>query len=470
MPWHPPAGLYAFPPPFLLLMCVAATASLADDLVSGVFLLVAEMLAIFGSAADVALERHSRSRVLAMAAERGVGERTELRLNHVPTYVLTARLVRFLGQALLVVGIAFLAFREDLEWGMVEDGPPWGTFAWVLLVLFLVTFLINDVLVRLFMARRPNRVLLASLPYLDALRWILAPLRVPLVFLVRLLFRVNLDADAPSAREEILETVEEGEREGSFTAEEADMIGSIIEMDSSLVKDVLTPRADMVMLQAGESLDDAVTVVRGEGYSRVPVFEKDRDDVTGVLYAHDLLEHWHRDDTEDVAVRDIMRTPFFVPENKPLNDLLREMRARKVHLAVVLDEFNGTEGLVTIEDLLEEIVGEIEDEYDEDDDLPTPSKEALAAGTLEVEGRMGLEDLNEHLDVALPIEEDCETLGGLVFHRLGRVPVPGDRVEADGVLITVVEADERMARKLRVQVFARDGETEDEPAPPPSAV
>jgi len=459
MPWHPPGGLFAFPPPLILLTCAAALASLADDLASAAVLVVAEALAVFGSAADVALERHSRSRVLGLAGERGrpYADTVEGRLVHIPTYVLTARLVRFLGQALLVVGIAYIAFRDDLETGLVQDGLPWGTFAWVLLLLFVLTFLINDVLVRLLMARRPNRVLLACLPYLERLRWLLAPLRIPLVLIVRILFRINLDAQAPSAREEILETVEEGEREGSFTAEEADMIESIIEMDSSLVRDVLTPRADMVMIQADASLDDAVLVVRGNGYSRVPVYDRDRDDVVGVLYAHDLLDHWQRPDTARRTVRQLMHKPLFVPESKPLNDLLREMRARKVHLAVVLDEFNGTEGLVTIEDLLEEIVGEIEDEYDAEDE-PGPSPADVEAGSFEVEGRMALEDLNEHLSFDLPIEDDFETVGGIVFHRLGKVPAPGDQVEIDAVRITVLEADERTAQRLRVDVLSPPAE------------
>ncbi len=472
MPWHPPAGLLGIAPLplFVLLGASVTTATVADNIAGIALLIVAEFLAVFGSAADVALERHSRSRVLGVAEKRGNLARVERRLELVPTYVVTARLTRFLGQALLVVGIVLLAFQDDLARGIYSDGLPWATIAWVLLVLFAVTFVINDVIVRLATARRPNRMLLACFPYLEAFRWLFAPLRWPLVLIVRLVFRINLDAHAPSAREEILETVEEGEREGSFTPEEADMIESIIEMDSSLAKDVLTPRADMVMLQADDDLDAAIRCVRGEGYSRVPVYDKDKDDVVGVLYAHDLLEHWNNDGVGELTVRDLMRKPFFVPENKPLNDLMHEMRARQVHLAIVLDEFNGTEGLVTIEDLLEEIVGEIEDEFDDPEVEPVPTREALEAGRLEVEARMPLEDLNEHLGTSLPIEEDFETIGGLVFHRLGKVPTTGDQIEADGIRITVIEADKRTARRLRIEVGpgARDAEEDEASSPSPA--
>lgn len=466
MPWHPPLGssdgqrrrlhLRSVVPPVLILAAGTATAVGLAEVATIAYLILAEALAVFGSAAGVALEHHSRSRVLALADTKERRDQTERRLTHLPTLELTARLVHFLGHALLVTGITYLAFRSDLA----DDAAtiPWGTFGIVLLLLFGLAFLVNGVVVRLVVARRPNMALLAALPYLDVLRVVTWPLRMPLVLIVRLLFRVDLDAPAPSPREEILETVEEGEREGSFTPEEADMIESIIEMETSLVKDVLTPRADIVMLQANATLDDAVKVAWNEGYSRVPVYGRDRDDVIGVLYSHDLLAHWRPDaggdDTPRPSVRELMRTPFFVPENKPLNDLMREMRARKVHMAIVLDEFNGTEGLVTIEDLLEEIVGEIEDEYDEPENAAAPSEAEKAAGIFRCEGRVPIEEANERYEIALPIEEDFETLGGLVFHRLGKVPEPGDKLEIDNVIITVVEADERAARSLLVRVLA----------------
>ena len=238
MPRKPPGGLYAFATPAF---CLLATATLTADitglasvvatLVAAGYLIFAEILAVIGTSTEVALERHSRSRVLALAEQVGDAERAERLLEHVPTYEVTARLVRFLGNAMLMIGIAYLSLSGRLEDGAIEtDGVPWGRFGLILLLLFGILFLLNDVLVRLIVARKPNRVLLASLGLLDVLRFALAPLRYPLVLLVRVIFRVDLDATAPSAREEILETVEEGEREGSFTPEEADMIESIIEM------------------------------------------------------------------------------------------------------------------------------------------------------------------------------------------------------------------------------------------------
>jgi putative hemolysin len=451
-----------FTAPALLILIADAThlAASPGGLVAAAFLLVAETLAVIGISTEVALERHSRSRVLALSDAEESFARTERLLVHVPTYEVTARLVRFLGNTLLMIGIAYVVLEGKLDTVHPEEaGVPWGRFGLLLALLFLVMFLINDVLVRLAVARRPNKTMLAALPLLEVLRYVLAPLRLPMVWLVRLIFRINLGAPAPSAREEILETVEEGEREGSFTAEEADMIESIIEMETTVVRDVQTPRVDMVMLQVDTPLDEAVVFVNEEGCSRIPVYEKDRDDVVGVLYARDLLGHWRRDGVpgkKDRTVRAVMRKPFFVPENKPLNDLMKEMRSRKVHLAVVLDEFNGTSGLVTIEDLLEEIVGEIEDEYDAEEDAGT---EQIGAGRFRVEGRTPIEELNSHLDVDMPIEDDFETVAGLVFDRLGKVPEPGEQVTCGPVIITVIEADERTAQTLEVEVIT----------PPPAA-
>ncbi len=472
MPWNPPGGHRAVALPALvfpaLFLIGLPLASLAADIGLAVYLIAAEMLAAFGSASEVALERHSRSRVMDMAKRREVTAWAEARLKRVPSYVVTARLARFLGHALLVVGIAWLVFRGHFTSGHTETGElPWGALGIVMAVVFCVTFLLNDVVIRLAVARRPNRSLLACFRTLEVLRVLFTPLRMPLVWFCKLLFRVNLDAAAPSAREELLETVEEGEREGSVTPEEADMIESIIGMDDSLVKDVLIPRPDIVMIASDKTLIEALAVVKEEGYSRLPVYGKDRDDVIGVLYTHDLLHALHPAEppTEDpgkASVTTLMRKPFFVPENKPISDLLREMRARKVHLAIVLDEFNGTEGLVTIEDLLEEIVGEIEDEYDEPDAEGTP--EQLAQGTLKVDGRTPIEEVNDRLAVALPVEDDFETMSGLVFHHLGRIPAVGDQIDLDGVVLTVLDADERTVQSLKVELLQTGPEESEEPA------
>jgi len=464
--WKPPGDRFPVAPIVFVPFAgawIAGILSAVDLTALGLvaYFIAAEALAVFGTLTEVALDRFSRATLLELADEAESRERVERFLEREGAHLLTARLLRFLGNALLVVGIAFVALGGDLR----DAGAtmiPWGTVLTVLAISFALTFLINDVLVRLAAARKPDQLLLRLVPGLALAGHILVPLRLPLIWIVRVIFRVRLDGAGLSTREEVLETVEEGEREGSLSKTEADMIESIMDLDQSTVRDVMTPRADIIAVQADATLAEAVRTINDEGVSRVPIYGEDRDDVIGVLYARDLIAYWKPDEpngTNPAKLRDLMRKPFFVPENKPVNDLLAEMRARKVHLAVVLDEFNGTTGLITIEDVLEEIVGEIHDEYDdvEEEAATTATAEELASGTMDVDGRTPIEDVNKALSVELPVEDDFETMGGLVFNRLGAVPRVGDTVHLDEVALTVLEADERTVKKLKVQVSGRAG-------------
>lgn len=411
-------------------------------------LVLGEVLAALGTALEAALEHHSRTGVLLLAEERSAREAIAARLGRTPSYLVTARLARSLGTVLLLLALTAGFLRAS--------GPGEAAGAAALLGAlatgFAVSFLLNDLLVRVLSERAADRVLLAALPAAALLHLLLAPVRWPVVALVRVLFGVRLDEAPPDARAEILETVGEAEREGRFTPEEAAMVESIMGLHRRTVGDLLVPRADVVMIQADTPLPEAVRILDEEGYSRIPVYGRDRDDVVGVLYARDLLTRWPGGAEAPAApatVRELMRPAYFVPLGKLASDLLQEMRRRKTHFAVVLDEFNGTAGIVSIEDLLEQIVGQIQDEYDEED-LDAPAPRPRGDGTLEIEGRTPIEDLNRLYDLELPLEEDFETVGGLVFHRLGRVPVAGDQVQVGRARLTVIEADDRTARRLEL--------------------
>jgi CBS domain containing-hemolysin-like protein len=429
---------------------VLPVASLAADLTFAAFFLFAEAVVVWCTFCQEALDRHSRADLVGAVPE---AERPALleRLGHAGAYELSVRLLRFAGSALLVAGIAFLVLRGRLA--AIQDPVdgrvpfPWGPLGATLAITFVVHFLLNEVVLRLLARRRPEAFLLRALPGLEVLRVVTLPVRFPLVWAVERLFRVRLQDGGTTARDEVLESVEEAEREGTFSAGEAEMIESIMELDLTLVTDVMTPRGDIAMIEADAALDDALAFVVEDGHSRIPVYGNDRDDVLGVLYAHDLLRH-ARQDAAALRVRDVMRPPFFVPENKPVNDLLAEMRARKVHMAIVLNEFGGTSGLATIEDILEEIVGEIEDEYDE----AAPAPPRAENGTLVVDGRTTVEEVNKALRVALPVHDDFETVGGLVFHELGKVPRCGDQLTVGNVAMTVTDADERTVKQLKLVV------------------
>lgn len=222
---------------------------------------------------------------------------------------------------------------------------------------------------------------------------------------------------------------------------ERELISSVLDFTDTIVREVMTPRTDMVAVMGGDSTDKALDLVLAAGRSRIPVIGDGSDDVLGVLYARDLLRLMD-DEAEAVPARDIMRPAYFVPETKRVPELLRDMQANQIHLAMVVDEFGGTAGLVTIEDLLEEIVGEIADEYDEEEPLVTKTEE----GDFLVDGRLGVDELGEIIGVDLP-DGEWDTVGGLILSLAGRVPSEGESF--------VYEAHEFVADRVQGRRVAR---------------
>ncbi len=274
---RPPASLAALP-----LVVLPAVASIGADLTFVAYFLVAECLVAFSTWSAVALEYFSRSKVLAIGEERGEGDKVEARLARAGTYELAVRISRFVGNALMVIGIAFLVLRDHVSAaGAADSRLPWSALLATVAVTFLVSFVLNDLVVRLLALRKPDEFLVSAMPYLDALSVFTAPIRLPLVLLVRLIFRIHLEEPMTTAREEVLESVEEGTREGSLTADEAEMIESIIDLDTATVDDIFTPRGEMSMLQAETLLSDAVAYLLDQGHRRLPVYGRDRDDVVG---------------------------------------------------------------------------------------------------------------------------------------------------------------------------------------------
>jgi CBS domain containing-hemolysin-like protein len=227
------------------------------------------------------------------------------------------------------------------------------------------------------------------------------------------------------------QVIEEGER---------DMIHSVFELGDTLVREVMVPRPDIVFIERGKTVRQALSLALRSGFSRIPVIGENADDVLGVAYLKDLVRKTH-DGKEDAKVEDCARQPTYVPDSKPVDELLREMQAVQTHIAVVVDEYGGTAGIVTIEDILEEIVGEIADEYDRE----VPAVERLDDSTVRVTARLPIDELNEMYDVSLP-SEDVDTVGGLLASALGRVPIPGATVTIEGLTFTAESSKGRRNR------------------------
>jgi CBS domain containing-hemolysin-like protein len=217
----------------------------------------------------------------------------------------------------------------------------------------------------------------------------------------------------------------------------------------------MVPRIAIVGLPASTTLEEAIDKVVDEGHSRIPVYDESIDQVVGILYAKDLLPILKAGSGPRPGLRSLLRTPVFVPESMTIDDLLHEFQRRKVHIAIVLDEYGGTAGLVTIEDLLEEIVGEIQDEYDTEE----PMVVRLSDDEARVDGRADIDDLAELFDIndlGLEDADEYDTVGGLIYHRIGGVPSPGDEVDVDGLHLTVETTDGRRVGKVLVARRPRD--------------
>ena len=302
-----------------------------------------------------------------------------------------------------------------------------------------------------------ERVLSRTFGVLMAVRYVLYPLTALMGAFdlpVRRLSGVAEDEDnVEHAKQEILQVASEGHAEGAVDDEEIQMIESVMELGQTRTAEIMTPRTDIFALAIDTPWHQACEQIIQAGHTRVPVYQGDIDNIIGVLYAKDLLARAVAGQSQDL--RETSRKPFFVPETKPLDDLLREFKTRKVHLAVALDEYGGTAGIVTIEDVLEEIVGDISDEYDQAEPVLLVR---MSKTTIEADGRLHIDDLNDALALRVPEDEDYDTVAGLIFTELGYIPAAGETLNAHGARFTVLDANERKLTRLRVEVPPDGGE------------
>ena len=254
---------------------------------------------------------------------------------------------------------------------------------------------------------------------------------------------------------ELQDAINSSEEEGILNESEGDMLQSIFEFGDTIVREVMVPRTDMVCCPVGSTLSDFLKLIIKSGHSRVPLFEGTTDKIVGVVYAKDLLRNWGASD-QTLELTAVMRAPYFIPETKRIEDLLKEFKALRVHMAIAVDEYGGTSGLITIEDLLEEIVGDIQDEYDLEEQWLQPQED----GTLLVDARANVEELEEYYQIEIS-KEKFDTVGGYLFHLLGNVPTPGEKVSDNGLVLMVEKSDERKIDKVRIwRETSQDEESE----------
>jgi CBS domain containing-hemolysin-like protein len=328
---------------------------------------------------------------------------------------------RYLNLLLLLRVFAEMAAVAMVTVAMVHEfGAGFAAVGVATLIMGLVSYIILGVAFRTLGRQHAPRVALATSGLTLALTRIFGPLPQLLILFGNAITPGRGYREGPFSTEaELRDLVDLAEERGVVQREERDMIASVFELGDTLSREVMVPRTDMVWIEHTKTISQGIALGLRSGFSRIPVIGESLDDVVGMAFLKDLVRR-EREGWGDRPVESAMRPAYFVPESKPADELLREMQARRQHLAIVIDEYGGTAGLVTIEDVLEEIVGEITDEYDQE----TPPIERLDEDTFRVTARLPVEDLAELFEIELPNETEVETVGGLLGSLLGRVPIP----------------------------------------------
>ena len=419
-------------------------------------LLLVAVLAIL-SASEAALHTIRRPQLIEELAERGRrGRRAGTMGRRAIEYLAAIQVAEFfIVFAFSGVSAAFVAPRlSDLLRFVFGPGAPVvrdvAAVVVTVAVLSLIAVLLGLFVPRAIGARHAQTVLLFLVWPLEFVTWITQPLVGMLFFLAKLLtrpFGANPEAGALAlvTEDEIKSLVETGQAQGVLQEREQRMISSIFAISEKPVHEVMVPRTDIVAIDVDTPAAEILKDITKVGHSRIPVFEGSPDNIIGILYVKDLFRRLARGE-KDVQIRPYLRPAQFVPESKKIDQLLRDMQKEKVHIAIVVDEYGGTSGLVTIEDLVEEIVGEIRDEYDVEQEmvLPVSENEAL------MDARVPFEEVREAFALDLPSSENYDTLGGFIVAQLGRFPRAGETVEAGGARFVVETVEGRRIRRVRV--------------------
>jgi CBS domain containing-hemolysin-like protein len=409
------------------------------ELLGLVVLVVLVAFAALLAAAETSLTNLTRSKALALQEEgrRGAGSLLRL-LEHRE---------RFINPVLLLILVCHLTTAAIV--GLLAQTYVGAVgIALSVVVVVVVIYVVAEAAPKTYALQHPERTALFAAPIVAVLAGF-----PPVRFLTRVLIALS-NALLPGrgraagpvvSEEELLALAEVAVEEGEIESEEHTLIRSIIDFGDTVTREVMVPRPDMVTVEEDAIVDEAMRTALACGYSRIPVHgERGVDDVVGVVYAKDLMRAAN-EGRDGVGVSTLMRSAMFVPETKKVAELMREMQSKKQHMAIVVDEYGGTAGLVTLEDLIEELVGEIVDEYDVED----PFIERLPDGDLRVNGRLSLDELNEQQELDLPTG-DWDTVGGLVFNLLGHVPEEGEAVEVDGHQLRAERVVGRRIGRVRI--------------------
>jgi putative hemolysin len=407
-----------------------------------IFLLVAIFLVVtagFLALAETALTRMSLAKALALEDDRRRGARALVRLVQHPEH--------WLNPLLLMLAVCNLVAATFV--GIVADHVFGGLgLAIAMFVEIVVIFVLAEAAPKTWAVQHGERAALLAAPLAAAIAGF-PPVRLLARALIGLSNAILPGRGLPRgpfvSEEELLAMADVAVAEDVIEREEHALIHSIIEFGDTVAREVRKPRPDMVAVAGGQSVTEVLETAIAAGYSRIPVYEDGIDDIIGIVFAKDLMRA-ARDDHADMPVRELVRPARFVPETKRVSELMREMQREKFHMAIVVDEYGGTSGLVTLEDLIEELVGEIVDEYD----VEEPQVEWLPGGDARLNARMAVDEVNELLHAELPEGDEWDSIGGLVLQLAGHIPAEGESVEIGGLRLTAERVQGRRIGRVRV--------------------
>ncbi len=406
------------------------------------------------SAAHAALVNVHRQHLHELASSGDKRAARVLAISEDATRLLTSRqfvgiILRFAAAGILtlVFGTPLVAIGEAI--GLSPNASVVLGYSLIWIIGAVVMLMFGELIPTAFASTRPDGLAILTVGPMALLLNILSPITRTIHWISNGVVSIFGGAEkAPYVTEEEIKTlVDAGSEEGVIEDEEKEMIYSVFQFGDRVAREIMVPRIDIIAMDAETTVERALDMVLAAGHSRIPVYEGSVDRIAGLLYAKDLLVVWRDNQSKDRKVRELMRPAYFIPESKKAGSLLEEMQQRKTHMAIVIDEYGGTAGLITIEDLVEEIVGEIQDEYDPEEEADyvkiSDNEYLFDAGII-------LDDVNELMDINLP-EDESDTLGGYVLRMLDRVPLGGESFESDGLEIKVESVTGRRIRKVRVR-------------------
>jgi CBS domain containing-hemolysin-like protein len=400
------------------------------------------ILSAFFSGSEVALLSITHAKVRTLLARGGRAAQVLADLKRSPDHIIITVLI---GNTLVNVGAASIATSLAIE----QFGDPGIGIATGLVVLLLLVF--GEIGPKMLAVRFTEPVALAVAGPIRFLATVFSPFIWVFDRLSRSMELTKAYAKPAITEEELRGWIELGQEEGTLEKGEQQMLFNVLEFGDTTAREVMTPRVDVTMIDEHDTLAQAVTIFKETGFSRLPVFSGEKGNVVGLLNVKEVFPV-ALEQRQGVTIRDLMHEPYFTPETAKIDDVLKELQKRKIHMGFVLDEYGEFSGIITVEDILEELVGEILDEFDRDE----PEVETVEPGVFLVNGQVRVKDANDRLGIALPLEASYDTLGGLVIERLGHIPRRGEMVSIDGVglTLTVIQMLGRRVGRVKVTVSA----------------